>query len=100
MTNNEIGQVLKELGGIKAVVHEIRKDVADVKTEVKATNGRVTAIERRHDKEDTLREERQHVADARAETRQRWNGWFAPIVTGVATGTIMLVITLIATGKF
>lgn len=100
MTPNEMGQILKELGGIKAVVHEIRTDVAEVKTEVKATNGRVTAIEKRHDREDTLALEHERVSELKQQSRQRWGGWFSPIVTGVSTGSIMLVITLLATGKF
>lgn len=100
MTPDETGQILEELGGIKVLVHEIRSDVAEVKTETKATNGRVTAIEKRHEREDTLQQERDHVAHARAEAHHRWGGWFAPVVTGVSTGTIMLVITLLATGKF
>jgi len=100
MTPNDTGQILEELGGIKVLVHEIRSDVAEVKAETKATNGRVTAIEQRHSTEDTLAREHERVENVKAETRQRWNGWFAPVVTGVSTGTIMLVITLLATGKF
>ena len=97
MTPNEIGQILEELGGSKVLVHEIRSDVAEVKTETKATNGRVTAIEKRHEREDTLQQERDHVAHARAEARQRWGGWFAPIVSGTIVGLIVLVASLVLT---
>jgi len=99
MTPNEIGQILKELGGIKVLVHEIRSDVTEVKTEVKKTNGRVTQIEQRHDREDATDQERERVAHVKAENRQRWGGWFAPLVSGTVVGLILLMASLLLTGQ-
>ena len=104
MTPNEIGQILKELGGLKVEVRDLHTDVREIKAdgketkaEVKRTNGRVTAIEKRHDQEDTLSKERASVARARAESRQRWGGWFAPIVSGTIVGLIVLFASLVLT---
>lgn len=97
MTPNDIGQILEELGGIKAVIHEIREDVAEVKVETKATNGRVSAIERRHEREDTLRAEHERLDGIKAETRQRWGGWFMPIVSGSVAGIIVTVAAMVLT---
>jgi hypothetical protein len=106
MTPNEIGQILRELGKISARQEAMEQrqveqgaDIKEVKAEVKRTNGRVTDIERREDAIDATELERRRVALVKSQQRQRWNGWFAPIITGVTTGSIMLIITLIATGK-
>lgn len=98
MTPNEIGQILKELGGIKAIIHEIREDVKEAKDEIKTTNGRVTSIEKRHEAEDTLRMEHDRVDALRVATKQRWGGWFMPIVSGSIAGIIVTVAAKLLTG--
>lgn len=102
MTSHEIGQVLSELGTIKGdlkglgvEVREARADLAEVKSdgketkrEVKLTNGRVTAIEERHQVEDALKKDK-------VEARQRWNGWFAPVVTGSVVVVFAAIVNLV-----
>ena len=102
MTSHHIGQILKELGVIRGdlksvgtEVRDARADLAEVKAavretkrEVKLTNGRVTAIEKRHQVEDALKKDK-------VEARQRWNGWFAPVVTGSVVVVFAAIVNLV-----
>jgi hypothetical protein len=99
MTPNEIGQILKELGGIAARQEEQGRDLLEIKAEVRKTNGRVTAIEKRESDVDAVDTERRRVATVKAEQRQRWGGWFAPLVSGTVVGLIVLMASLILTGQ-
>jgi len=83
MTTKHIGQILEELGGIAARQEEQGRDLLEIKAEVRKTNGRVTAIETREGKVDAVDTERRRVATVKHEQRQRWNGYFQPVVTGV-----------------
>lgn len=91
MTAHDIGQILRELGVISARQEEMGRDVKEVKVQVRKTNGRVDALEKvRHDAS-VVDAERQRIARARVENRQRWGGWFQPVITGV----IMAVLTAV-----
>lgn len=99
MTTEHIGQILKELGGIAARQEEQGLDLVEIKNEVRKTNGRVTAIEKREDAIDATAAERRRAATVKAEQRQRWGGWFAPIVSGTVVGLIVLTASLLLTGQ-
>jgi len=99
MTPNDIGQILEKLGGIAARQEEQGKDLVEIKNEVRKTNGRVTAIEKREDAIDATAAERRRAAMVKSEQRQRWGGWFAPIVSGTIVGLIVLVASLLLTGQ-
>lgn len=102
MTSHEIGQILKELGVIRGdlksvgtEVRDAREDISEVKSdgeetkrEVKLTNGRVTAIEKRHQVEDALKRDK-------VEAQQRWNGWFAPVITGSVVVVFAAIVNLV-----
>ena len=99
MTPGDIGQILEKLGGIAARQEEQGKDLVEIKAEVRKTNGRVTAIEKREDAIDATASERERVAAVKAENRQRWGGWFQPIIGGSVAGLIVLVASLLLTGQ-
>ena len=61
MTTEHIVQILKELGGIAARQEEQGLDLVEIKNEVRKTNGRVTAIEKREDAIDATAAERRRV---------------------------------------
>lgn len=103
MTPNEIGQILKELGGIKAVVHQVQNDIADLKDDLqKEADGfdeRVSKIERQTERAEIIQHEHKLIAAERAADRQRWGGWFMPIVSGSIAGIIVTVAALLITGN-
>lgn len=99
MTPNDAGQILRELGVISARQEEQGKDLIEIKAEVRKTNGRVTDIEKREEAVDATAVERKRVALVKAEQRQRWGGWFAPIVSGTVVGLIVLCASMILTGQ-
>jgi hypothetical protein len=97
MTTHETGQILKELGAISERQEEQGRDLLEIKAEVKKTNGRVTAIEKREGAIDATDAERKRVALVKSEQRQRWGGWFAPLVSGTVVGVIVLIVSLLLT---
>jgi hypothetical protein len=99
MTTHELGQILKELGGISARIEDQGRTIDKILAEARKTNGRVTAIEAREGEIDAVDTERRRVAAAKSEQRQRWGGWFAPLVSGTVVGLIVLMASLILTGQ-
>ena len=99
MTTEHIGQILKELGGICARLDDQGQTINQILAEAKKTNGRVSAIEAREGEIDAVAAERRRAATVKAEQRQRWGGWFAPIVSGTVVGLIVLTASLLLTGQ-
>lgn len=83
MTAHDIGTILRELGVISARQEEMGRDIKEVKTEVIKTNGRVNVLEKERHDASVVDAERKRIIRAKAENRQKWNGWFQPVVTGV-----------------
>jgi hypothetical protein len=99
MTPNDVGPILEKLGAISARQEAQGRDLKEIKAEVRKTNGRVTAIEAREGEIDAVDSERRRVAAVKSEQRQRWGGWFAPLVSGTVVGLIVLMASLILTGQ-
>lgn len=83
MIPNELLQILEKLGGINARLEDQGKTIRQILDEARKTNGRVTAIEAKEGEIDAVEAERRRVAAVRTAHRQRWNGWFQPVITGV-----------------
>ncbi len=92
MTAHDIGQILRELGVISARQEEMGRDIKEVKVEVKKTNGRVSALEKERHDATVVDAERKRIAHVKSETRQRWGGYFQPVITGVMMVVLAAVI--------
>lgn len=100
MNPTERTEILESLGSIKADLANMGQDLTEIKVEVKRTNGRVTRLETREQQSKAVDGERKRVAFEKAENRQRWNGWFAPIVSGTTVGILVLLASMVITGQF
>lgn len=97
MTAHNIGQILRELGVISERQEEMGRDIKEVKVEVKKTNGRVNALEKERHDATVIDTERKRMDRVKAENRQRWGGWFQPVVSGLVVGLIVLLTSLALT---
>jgi len=93
MTPNEIGQILKELGGLQAEVLADHRELIDgqdrieakaamIEAKVDKTNGRVTSIEKRHIAEDAVAKREEH-------RDEKWSERKWAIVVGASSGAIV-----------
>lgn len=89
MTTEHIGQILKELGSLQTEVRENHRELKDgqdrieakageIEAKVDKTNGRVTAIEKRHIAEDAV-----------TGREERWSEREWAIVVGATSGAIV-----------
>lgn len=97
MNPTERTEILESLGSIKADLANMGQDLTEIKVEVKRTNGRVTRLETLEEESKAVEGERKRVAFERAENRQRWGGWFQPVVSGLVVGLIVLLTSLALT---
>ena len=85
MTQTEAQQI-KEL--LEQRMDQLAGDTQEIITLARQTNGRVTRLEAWQISEQAKEEQRAHD-----------KAWFQPVVTGVITAAIVLLITLLATGQ-
>lgn len=74
---------------------EVRRDVSEIKSLARATNGRVTALERREIAEKAALDERRRVDEEAQEIRERRAAPLKQIAVGVIGGVML---TLIGAG--
>jgi len=80
MTPSEIQVILDRLTRIESKLDTQGDSLNDIRTEVKKTNGRVTALETR-EREDRARiNERERIEEAH---RDEFQNWLRPIVVGI-----------------
>lgn len=97
MTPNDTERIIATQASMEAKLDDAIVDIGAIKVEVKKTNGRVNKIDERHAREDATLYERERVAHIKAENRQRWGGWFQPVVSGLVVGLIVLLTSLALT---
>ena len=85
MTPNDITTILTRLGRIEAKLDTQHEALSDIRSEVKKTNGRVTALEALEQVDRALIDERQHMEEQR---QQRIARWIAPVIVGLLILTI------------
>lgn len=85
MTPNDITTILTRLGRIEAKLDTQHEALSDIRSEVKKTNGRVTALEALEQVDRALIDERQHMEEQR---QQRIARWVAPVIVGLLILTI------------
>lgn len=92
MTEREANAILVEVREIRREMsrdrEEFREDLADIKEQTTAHNGRMTALEAWK-----IRQE------ARLESRNGWLRWIVPVVTGTLSGSAVVVVSLLLTGS-
>lgn len=80
MTPGDINTILVELGRIATKLDLQQEALAEIRKEVKKTNGRVTELEGREKVDRARLDEREHIAKHRREIRSEW---VRPVIVGI-----------------
>jgi 23S rRNA A2030 N6-methylase RlmJ len=90
--------------GQSRIERETHRRLDRIEKQTAAHNGRMTALEKQHIHDEAIRVEREHIAhDAAAEntaSHRRWANVTPSVIGGTVSGVLILLASLIATGKF
>jgi predicted nucleic acid-binding Zn-ribbon protein len=76
---------------LRTFEQEFRTQLERIEIQTTATNGRVTKLEMEEFTKQIIDNERQRHQTERQEYRERWGGWFKPVVTGVVMALIIAI---------
>jgi hypothetical protein len=80
---SDITTILAKLARVEAKIDAQDETMKRIESEVRKTNGRVTTLEA-HDRDEAAEARgRDSVRVAQREARERWNGWFQPVISGI-----------------
>ena len=113
MTSDSITTILKSLermdgkiDGQSEAIHEAKAKLVEIeiiareaRAEIRKTNGRVTAIERREERAEGAAEEHRRAEDASDHSREKWVGIFPAVIASVLGGLTTAVTLLLITGQ-
>jgi flagellar hook-length control protein FliK len=82
---------------------EANKRLDRIEDQTRQHNGRMTKLEEQHIHDETLRLERERVAAEHTvedqDSRHRWLGVIPAVIAGTSSGLVILVATLLTTGR-
>jgi hypothetical protein len=89
--------------GQNRIERETHKRLDRIEVQTKAHNGRMTKLEEQHIHDETLREERERVAAVHdiesLDSNRRWLGILPAAIAGISSGLVILLATLLTTGR-